>query len=245
MDEHLLEIIAAARDADPESSMIAGMVRGRDEHGRGLSEDELLDNLRVLVFAGHETTASTMAWALLHLGLDRARWRKLVDEAVSADHPPVTPEELARFPYAEGVFREALRLHPPLAFDSRFVEQRFSFMGSTLERGVEVGLSLHNLSRAADRYSNPDAFLPERWLGRERRPSALETAQFGGGPHFCLGYHVAWLEAVLFLVSVARTLGGRNAAPVTVGGALPRPTYMPIQRPPRSARVVFEEDRRG
>lgn len=92
MDEHLLEIIAAARDADPESSMIAGMVRGRDEHGRGLSEDELLDNLRVLVFAGHETTASTMAWALLHLGLDRARWRKLVDEAVSADHPPVTPE---------------------------------------------------------------------------------------------------------------------------------------------------------
>lgn len=242
IDERLLAIAAAARDEEPQSSMIAGMVRGRDEQGRGLSEEELLDNLRILVFAGHETTASTMAWALLHLGLDRPRWRKLVDEALAADRPPVTPDELAEFPYAEGVFREALRLHPPLAYDSRFVEEPFDVMGHTLPRGYEIGVSLHNLSRDPARYPDPDHLLPERWLGREKKPSPIETAQFGGGPHFCLGYHVAWLEAVAFLVCVARSMGARGCAPVTAGGALPSATFMPIQRPPRSARVTFERD---
>lgn len=244
IDERLLRIADEARKQDPDSSMVAGMVRGRDEQGRGLDEDELLDNLRILVFAGHETTASTMAWALLYLGLDRPRWRRLVDEALAADRPPATPEELSRFPFAEGLFREALRLHPPAAFDSRLTEQRFSLLGRFIEPGQEVGVALHNLSRNAERYPDPDRFVPERWLDREKKPGPLETAQFGGGPHFCLGYHVAWLEAELFLVCVARTMGARGMAPLTVGGALPQPTYMPVQRPPKSARVRFERDRR-
>lgn len=242
IDERLVRIMEEAKERDPDSSMVAGMVRGRDEEGRGLSEVELLDNLRILVFAGHETTASTMAWALLHLGLDRRRWRTLVDEALAADGLPVTPEELARFPYAEALFRESLRLHPPLAFDSRLVEERFTLLGHTIEPGQEVGISLHNLSRDPDRYPEPDQFIPERWLNRDKKPGPLENAQFGGGPHFCLGYHLAWLEAVLFIVCVARTMGARRMAPVTVGGALPRPMFMPIQRPPRSARVRFEID---
>jgi cytochrome P450 monooxygenase len=103
-----------------------------------------------------------------------------------------------------------------------------------------VAVSLHNLSRNPERYPDPDRFLPERWLARDKKPGPLETAQFGGGPHFCLGYHVAWLEAVLFLVCVARTFGARGTAPVTVGGALPQPSYVPLQRPPKTARVRFE-----
>lgn len=242
IDERLARIVEEAREQDPDSSMVAGVVRGRDEHGRGLEEEEVLDNLRILVFAGHETTASTMAWALLYLGLDRPRWRRLVDEALAADRPPSTPEELARFPYAEGLFREALRLHPPLPLDSRIAEQRFSLFGVAIEPGQEVGVSLHSLSRNAERYPDPDKLLPERWLDREKKPGPLETAQFGGGAHFCLGYHVAWLETVLFLVCVARTLGARGMAPATVGGGLPRSTYTPIERPPRSARVRFERE---
>lgn len=243
IDDRLVHIMAEAHKQDPESSMVAGMVSGRDEQGRGLSEVELLDNLRILVFAGHETTASIMAWALLHLGLDPRRWQRLVEEALGAERPPETPEELARFPYAEALFRETLRLHPPLAFDSRLVERPFTLFDHALEPGQEVGVSLHNLSRDPDRYPEPHDYIPERWLDREKKPGPLEIAQFGGGPHFCLGYHVAWLEAVLFLVCVARTMGARGLAPVTVGGALPRPMYMPLQRPPRSARVRFESDR--
>lgn len=242
IDESLARIADDARKQDAGASMVADMVRGRDEQGRGLDEEELLDNLRILVFAGHETTASTMAWAMLHLGLDRPRWRRLVDEALAADRPPTTPEELPRFPFAEAIFRETLRLRPPATFDARMTEQRFELFGHFIEPGQEVGVSLHNLSRNAERYPDPDRFLPERWLDQRKKPGPLETAQFGGGPHFCLGYHVAWMEAVLFLVCVARTLGARGLSPVTVGGAMPKSTYLPVQRPPRSARVRLERD---
>ncbi len=240
IDERLTVIADRERGRDPEASLVSAMVNGRDDEGRGLDARELLDNLRVLVFAGHETTASTMAWAMLYLAKDRARWDRLVDEALAADGPPTTPEALAKFAFAEGVFREALRLHPPVAFDSRQTEQPWSLFDRTFDKGQIVGLSLHAMSRNAERYPDPDAFVPERWLSRERRPGPIETAQFGGGPHFCLGYHVAWLEAVLFLVAVAREFGAQRRRPRIVGDAMPRPIYMPLQRPPGSARLRFE-----
>ena len=56
----------------------------------------------------------------------------------------------------------------------------------------------------------PDRFNPDRWASLGRKPGALETAQFAGGPHFCLGYHMAWLEAVQYGVTLARTLGTVN-----------------------------------
>lgn len=239
IDERLRAIVDEARRDDPERSMVAAMAQGRDEQGRGLDEGELLDNLRVLVFAGHETTASVMAWAALHLAREPRCWRRLVDEALALDGAPTSPDALAGAPYAEGVFREALRLHPPIAMDSRDTVSPWELFGRRLAPGTVVGVGLHELSRDPARYPDPDAFEPERWVARLRRPSAVETAQFGGGPHFCLGYHVAWLEVVHFLVTLARTFGRDGLWP-TITGALPRAVYLPLQRPPRSARLRFE-----
>lgn len=239
IDDRLRAILRDARRDDPERSMVAAMAQGRDEEGRGLDEDELLDNLRVLVFAGHETTASVMAWATLHLAQHPDCWRRLVDEATSLDGAPTRPDQLATAPYAEGVFREALRLHPPIAMDSRETVGEWELLGRRLAPGTVVGVGLHELSRNAERYPEPDRFDPGRWVSRDRRPSPVETAQFGGGPHFCLGYHVAWLEVVHFLVSVARVFGRDGLRPV-IDGAMPRAIYLPLQRPPRSARVRFE-----
>ncbi len=239
IDENLQKIIERERGHDPEQSLVSAMVNGRDEQGRGLSAQELLDNLRILVFAGHETTANTMAWAMLYLARDPARWSRLVDEALAADGPPTTPDALAKFPFAEGVFREALRLHPPVPFDSRQTEQPWSLFDRTFAQGQSVGLILHAMSRNAERYPEPHQFLPERWVSRDKKPGPIETAQFGGGPHFCLGYHVAWLEAVLFLVAVAREFGAQRKRPHIVGDAMPRPIYMPLQRPPGSSAIRF------
>ncbi|MBL8685494.1 MAG: cytochrome P450 [Myxococcales bacterium] len=239
IDGRLRAIADGERGQDPDRSLVSAMVNGRDEEGRGLDDEELIDNLRILVFAGHETTASTMAWAVLYLANDPARWKRLVDEALAADAPPTTPDALAKFPFAEGVFREALRLHPPVSFDSRLTVQPWSLFGREFPKGQVVGVALHELSRDAERYPNASQFVPERWLDRDKRPGPIETAQFGGGPHFCLGYHVAWLEAVLFLVAVAREFGARSMRPRIADGVFPKAVFMPLQRPPASARVQF------
>lgn len=237
IDARLETFIEQARGRAADESLIAAMVHGRDEEGSGLDHQELLDNLRILVFAGHETTASLMAWMTLELARRPDYWRRAVDEALAADGPPTTAEELARFPFMESVFREALRLHPPVALDSRETEVETELFGVKIPPGVVVGCSLYSVSRDPARYPEPDRFNPDRWAALGRKPGALETAQFGGGPHFCLGYHMAWLEAVQYGVILARTLGARGLAPMLVGGEMPRPVWFPVSRPPIGTRV--------
>lgn len=237
IDARLERFIEQARGRSPDADLVAAMVHGRDDEGRGLDHEELLDNLRILVFAGHETTASIMAWMTLELAKHPDCWHRAVDEALAADGPPTTAEELARFPFMESVFRETLRLHPPAPLDSRVTETELELFGTKIPPGVVVGCSLYALSRDPDRYPEPDRFDPDRWATLGRKPGALETAQFGGGPHFCLGYHMAWLEAVQFGVTLARTLGERDLGPILIDGKLPTPVWFPASRPPAGTRV--------
>ena len=79
-----------------------------------MTRRELLSNLRILGLAGHETTASTMAWMMLHAASDPEIWEHLCAEANEAEGPPISPKEIRNFPYAEAFFRECLRLYPPV-----------------------------------------------------------------------------------------------------------------------------------
>jgi cytochrome P450 len=237
VDDRLRDIVQRARSRPAEESLVTALVHGRDEEGQGLSEEELIDNLRVLVIAGHETTASVMAWAALHLAQRPALWHRLVEESRKFERPPVTPDELSRFPLAEGIFRESLRMHPPATLDVREVIAPFEILGHKLSPGTLVVLGIFGLSRNPVRYPNPDVFDPDRWVSASKRPGPLETVPFGGGPHFCLGYHMAWLEAVHFIVAFARALGDRGLRPILEGRGLPSPVWFPVLRPPRSAAI--------
>jgi cytochrome P450 len=237
VDDRLRDIVRTARSRPAEESFVTALVHGRDEQGQGLDEDELVDNLRVLVIAGHETTASVMAWAVLHLAEQPALWRRLVEEAQQGERPPMSPDELSRFPVAEGVFREALRMHPPAMLDVREVIAPLELLGRTLLPGTIVALGIYGLLRNSVRYPHPDVFDPDRWVSASKRPGPLETVPFGGGPHFCLGYHMAWLEAVHFIVAFARALGSRGLCPRLEGDRLPSPVWFPVLRPPRSAAI--------
>jgi cytochrome P450 family 117 subfamily A len=237
VDDRLRDIVRAARSRPAEESFVTALVHGRDEDGQGLDEDELVDNLRLLVIAGHETTASTMAWAALHLAEQPALWQRLVEEARQWERPPTTPDELSRFPLAEGIFRESLRIHPPVTLDTREVIAPVEFSGQTLLPGTLVSLGIYGMLRNAARYPRPDVFDPDRWVSASKRPGPLETVPFGGGPHFCLGYHMAWLEAVHFIVAFARALADEGLRPELEGDGVPSPVWFPVLRPPRSAAI--------
>ncbi len=237
LDQKLMRIISVARGREG-SGLVAELARGRDEEGTPLSDQELLHNLRILAFAGHHTTATTTAWMAAELAQRPEMWRLLCEEAQGQDIPR-SPRDLKRFPYAEAVFREALRLHPPLAFNQRRAVSDFELAGSTVPRDTLVAMPILHLLRDPELYERPDEFRPERWLGRSAPPTAIELAGFGGGAHFCLGYHVAWMECVQFAVALVRALTPAALRP-QLDGPPPQVRYYPLSHPSAGTRLRFD-----
>jgi cytochrome P450 len=238
LDERLLKFIRTAR-ANPEGSgLLTALVQARDEDGEPLTERELVENLRLLVLAGHETSASTMAWMTIKLAQRPDVWDKLCAEVATVGAAPRTPKELRNFPYAEAIFREALRLHPPVCSDARKTVAALDIGGRTIPAGEIVTISIMHLSRHPSLYERPDEFRPERWIGRNEAVSPIELVQFGGGPHFCLGYHLAWMEIVQYIVALATVLRKRNLSPQLTGPP-PAERYLPLHHPAPSTRIRF------
>ena len=91
IDVHFREIIAEVRREPRPGELLSDLVHAVDEDGVPLSERELLDNLRLLALAGHDTTASTMAWMTLTLAREPGWWSKLLDECSGAELPRASP----------------------------------------------------------------------------------------------------------------------------------------------------------
>lgn len=236
LNDRLQKLIDRVRARGEERGLVAALLASRDEEGHALTDPELVDNLRLIFLAGHETSATTIAWMVAHLAERPDVWARLREEALAAPDLPRSPKELRSFPYAEAVFRETLRLHPPVNGDARRATSDFELAGHTVRRGTNVGIPIILLSRDPEQYPDPDAFKPERWLGRAER-TPLELVQFGGGPHFCLGYHLAWMEIVQAAVALARALPPSGPR---LQGAFPVARYMPLMHPAADTRVHFD-----
>ncbi len=219
------------RDGPQAQGLLAEMVRGWDAQGEDRESDEVLvDNVLLLALAGHETTASTMAWMACHLAADPELFARARAEAVAGGEVPATAKELEAFPLIEGVFRECLRLYPPVPGISRLLTEPVELCGRELPAGVHVSFPIILWQRDPSRFSEPDAFMPQRWLGKDRKPEPLDNVAFSYGPHFCLGYHVAWMESVQFAVALLQALAARGERLELVKG-LPKPTTLGLLHP--------------
>lgn len=192
IDEILMPMIAARRaDPDRESGILGMLVDARSEEGDRLSDKEIRDDLVTLVLAGHETTATTLAWVvdlLLHHpdALERVR-----AEAGSGENA-----------YTEAVINETLRLRPPAPITGRMTAGRYQLGDYTLEAGTRIVLLLDVINRDPQAYPDPDEFRPERFLGARPQPSAW--VPFGGGIKRCIGAAFAMCELVTVLHTLLR-----------------------------------------
>jgi cytochrome P450 len=160
--------VEPALDRDPSSSLAAAAA---SEAG-GLTHDEVVSNLAVLMFGGIETTEGMISNAILHL-LAHPEQRELVD----ADR--------ALLPNA---IEESLRLEPAAAVIDRYATRDVSFGGASIRRGELVTLSIAGANRDPQFFPEPDRF-------DIRRDNARLQIAFAHGPHVCIGMHLARLEA--------------------------------------------------
>jgi cytochrome P450 len=232
INARFLEIIEAVRRSGDTGTVVGALVHAKDDEGRAMSDAELTDNLRLLVLGGHETMASTMAWLVITLAGEPRLWDALCEEARGAPAVPTSPEAARALLFAEALFRETVRMHPAFGVITRMAVERVELAGHAIRPGTRVGVDLWSLSHDPSLFDAPDEFRPSRWLGRSGPPTQLEISQFGAGPHFCLGYHLAWLETVQLAVALAHEASRRGRRPRLREGRIPKPIFLPLEHPP-------------
>ncbi len=182
------------------------LLQARDEEtGAGLSDQELRDEALTIFAAGHETTANALAWTWYLLATHpeaRARFHEEVDRVLQGKTP--NADDLQHLPYTRAIFDESLRLYPPAPAVQRKAATNATVCGLPLPAGALVLVGTYNLHRHPAFWSNPDQFMPERWLDGERPASRYAYLPFGAGPRACVGTHFASVEGPLLLALIGR-----------------------------------------
>jgi cytochrome P450 len=185
--------------------------------GRTFEPDEMIDQVAIFFLAGHETSASALSWALLMLALAPEVQDRVAAEVANAG--PLDFAALSKLRYTRDVFREVLRLYPPVPMMVREATRPEDFRGRSVLPGAQVVLSPWHLHRHERLWDDPDTFDPDRW----QRPSARDTARdaympFSAGPRVCPGAGFAMIEGVAMLAALVGRLHFALAA-----GPLPIP----------------------
>jgi len=162
---------------------------GDEGGGDGLTDEELRDQLVTLLLAGHETTASALAWALHELGSDPALLARAGSAARAADDD-----------YLEAVLKESMRLHPVIPMVVRTLMQPSTVGGWDLPAGATVGPSILIAHSRPDNHRDPERFDPTRFLGQN--PPVNTWIPFGGGVRRCIGAGFSLMEGVAVLRAI-------------------------------------------
>ena len=175
------------------------------ETGALFEAAEMVDQVAIFFLAGHETSASSLAWALYLLALYPEWQEKIAAEA--GDGGPEDISGMSRLRVTRDVFRETLRLYPPVPMMVRQSIRTEVFRGRTVRHGAQIVLSPWHLHRHSRLWDHPDNFDPARWQTPEGQASARTAYMpFSAGPRVCPGAGFAMLEGVLMLATILRHL---------------------------------------
>ncbi|RMH41665.1 MAG: cytochrome P450 [Alphaproteobacteria bacterium] len=193
-----------ARGAAPDDLATKIMTTADPETGERFDTAEMVDQVAIFFLAGHETSASALAWALYLLATHPEAQARVLDE-VRAVAGTGLPEfgDLARLAFTRNVFREALRLYPPVPMMVREATRPERFRDRDVPVGSQIVIAPFFLHRHERHWDNPDAFDPDRFETEAGRRSArLAYLPFSAGPRVCTGAGFAMIEGVLMLAAL-------------------------------------------
>jgi cytochrome P450 len=201
VDELIYAELAERRregDLDQREDILSMLLQARHESdGSPMTDRELRDELLTLLVAGHETTATALAWAVERLVRHPDKLARLGEEVRAGENE-----------YLDAVVNETLRLRPVISLVARRLTEPAEVGGWQLPAGVTVAPSIYLAHRRPDIYPNPDRFEPERFL--ENPPGTYTWIPFGGGVRRCIGGAFAQFEMQVVL---AELVGRRQLKP--------------------------------
>jgi cytochrome P450 len=189
IDDVVMPLIAARR-SDPrlgeQRDILALLMCARDDDGEWLSDSEIRDDLITLMLAGHETTATTLAWVFDLLLHHPDALRRVQEEAGQGGEI-----------FTTAVIDETLRVRPPAPFTARVANKPFPIGGYLVEAGTRIVVHIIAINRNPAIYEGPNEFRPERFVGT--RPQTYAWVPFGGGVKRCLGAAFSMRELITVL----------------------------------------------
>jgi cytochrome P450 len=199
-----------------------------EESGSGMSDKQVRDEAMTLFLAGHETTAIALSWTWHLLSQNPDCYARLCAEVDALGDGPIGFDDLPRLPYALQVFKEAMRIYPPVPVLDRQAIEATQLGEYEVPRGTVVILSPYALHRHPDLYPEPERFRPERFEPeQEAERHKCAYLPFAVGPRVCVGNHFAMMEGQIVLATVAR-----RARFETSGAPLPHePASFAVLRP--------------
>ncbi|NKE44586.1 cytochrome P450 [Roseomonas frigidaquae] len=229
------ELLDSHLDAGQRFDDIASaVVAAHDVDGRAFTREELIDQLGVLFLAGHETSASALTW-VFYLLASRPDFvaRLRAEVAAVCGDGPIGFEHTKRLVFTRNVFRETLRLYPPITFLPRVANEATRIGDYRVKRGALIMVAPWLLHRHRSYWTNPNAFDPDRFLPeREAEMTPGAYIPFGIGPRICAGAAFATVEAVLLIARLFRRFDFHLAEPQQV-----RPAARLTTRPARQIRM--------
>jgi cytochrome P450 len=230
VDELLFELIAERRaEAGERNDVLAMLLEARHDDGSPMSEQEIRDELLTLLVAGHETTASTLAWAFERLGHDPQVMGRLIESIDAKDDAYVT-----------ATIQETLRIRPVLPnVAPRLVAKPIEVGGWAYPPGCSLVLNSYLIHHDPDIYPEPDTFRPERFLNEQ--PGTYTWIPFGGGRRRSLGASVPMLEMKIVLRNALSTF---TLHPEGAGPEVARRRNITV-RPSHGARAVLANRRQA
>jgi cytochrome P450 len=226
-DEFLFEEIASRRreaEAEKRDDILSELIRARPDDGPA-SDEELRDQLITIVRAGHETTGSTLAWAierLLRTPVAMARLRASTAAGEDA--------------YVDATLKETMRTRPAILDVVRKLTTPLRLDGHSLPAGTFVLPAIATVHHRADRYPQPQAFRPERFL--DTKPDGYAWLPFGGGVRRCIGASFAEHEMRIVLRTVVEATELRAPDPRPERPVIRRLTLMPA----KGTRVIMQRE---
>jgi cytochrome P450 len=208
LDTIIYRIIRDRRKmTDPPMDLLQMLMDAQDEEtGEPLTDEELRDEVMTVFIAGHETTANAMSWLWVLLAKNPEVREKVEAEVaeVLGDRIP-TPADFPQLAYSLKVFKETMRLYPPVPILPRRAEEDDMLGGYFIKGGNRILFSPYLLHRHPDFWENPEVFDPHRFdKEAEIKQHSFAYLPFGGGSRICIGNHFAMMEAIFITAMVTQ-----------------------------------------